>query len=179
MWGLLFVSQLALAWSPASYSIPNCPAYALKSENGGNPGNIQGNNNAEVLGWKTSTENTFEARAHVQGHIVRIDPDRNDHKHFAIQIGPDSGDTVEIVYNEDFGSVPAPTLGLAVEACGDYITSSGPSSGPNGEVYPASPDGALVHWVHMAPGHSGHNSGYLVMGGVLTGQDPQHAGPRP
>ena len=171
---LLLFTQVALAWGPNSNTVPNCPAYALKSENGGNPGSISGNNNSQVLEWKSEAQNQFEARGHVQGQIVRVYPDRNGHEHFAIQIGPNPTDTVEIIYNQDFGPVPAPTVGLPVEACGDYITSVGPSPGPNGQTYPASPDGALIHWVHMAPGRSGHNSGYLVVGGVLTGQQGPH-----
>jgi hypothetical protein len=164
----------AQAWEPDSATLPDCPAYAKKLQYQGKPYNLVSNNNSQVLGWKSAAQNQFEGRAHVQGAIVRVYPDRNGHHHFAIQIGPDAGDTVEIVYNEDFGPTPPPAVGMQVEACGDYITSVGPSSGPNGEVYPASPDGALVHWVHMAPPRSNHTSGYLVLGGVLTGQEPEH-----
>jgi hypothetical protein len=163
----------------ATDAIPNCPAVALKQENSGNPGSLA-INNAQVLQWKRTTENQRHERGHVQGNVVRVYPDRNGHEHFAIQIGPDQAhDTVEIIYNQDFGAVPDPQVGMAVEACGDYITSTAPSPGPNGQVYPASPDGAIVHWVHMAPDRSGHHSGFLMVNGVLTGQDPSHAGPRP
>ena len=161
---LLAFAQLALA-----SGVPICPAFSLKSENGGNPGNIPGNNNSQVLDWKAASKNQFGGRGHVQGHVVRVYPDRNGHNHFAIQIGPKDTDTLEVVYNQQFGAVPTPTVGIQVEACGDYITSVAPSPGPGGVTYPASPDGALIHWVHMAPARSGHNSGYLVVGGVVTG----------
>jgi hypothetical protein len=170
--GLFLAAQLGVAQD----AIPSCPAYRLRQENSGNPGSL-GVNNAQVLAWKQAAVNQQTDRGHVQGNVVRIYPDRNGHEHFAIQIGPNSSDTIEIIYNQEFGTVPPVSVGIPVEACGDYITSTGPSPGPNGQTYPASPDGALIHWVHMAPGSSGHHSGYLVVNGVLTGQDAQHAPP--
>lgn len=171
---LLAMLQLGLVASSAQAAYDSsklvCPAFALKSENGGNPGNIEGNNNDQVLRWKATSKNQFHARARVQGKVVRIYPDRNGHEHFSIQIGPKSGDTIEVVYNQNFGAVPEPEVGMDVEACGDYITSTGPAPAPGGKTYPASPDGAIIHWVHFAPSRSGHTSGYLVVGGVLTGQ---------
>ena len=135
---LLLVSQLASAMEPGDGSVPNCPAYQLKSQNGGDPG-VLPVNNSQVLQWKSAAQNQFTDRGHVQGNVVRVYPDRNGHSHFAIQIGSGAADTVEIIYNQDFGDVPTPSVGTSVEACGDYITSVGPSPGPNGEVIPLRP----------------------------------------
>jgi hypothetical protein len=172
-WGL-YGSGLSFAGD----AIPVCPEFTLRAQNGGNPGDLRVNND-EVLKWKTSTENQFHARGHVTGTIAKIYPDRNGHEHFSIKIGPNDTDTVEIIYNQSFGQMVEPRVGMPVEACGDYITSSAPSPGPAGVTYPASPDGALIHWVHLAPPRSGHHSGYVMINGMLTGQDTAHAGPRP
>jgi hypothetical protein len=159
---------LGSAVAQATDALPSCPAYRMKNDNGGVPGNLP-LNNEQVLKWKTTTQNTFVDRGHVKGEIVAVYDDRNGHEHFSLKIGPNPTDTVEIVFNQNFGKVPDPKPGMPVEACGDYITSTGPSPAPGGETYPASPDGALVHWVHSAT-HGGHNSGYLMVNGVLTGQ---------
>lgn len=177
--GFLLLSQLAMAMD----AVPSCPAFALKQQNGGDPGSLPVNND-QVLRWKRageqdSSNNNYHDRGHVQGTVVQVYPDRNGHNHFSVKVGPDANDTVEVVYNQDFGSVPDPQVGMPVEACGDYITSVAPTPGPSGQTYPASPDHALIHWVHMAPARSGHNSGFLVVNGVLTGQDAGNAGPRP
>jgi hypothetical protein len=127
--------------------------------------------NAKVIAWKSTTQNQFQARAHLQGPIKQVYPDHSGHHHFEIQL--DDADTIEIIFNEDFGAVPTLHAGMQVEACGDYITSIA-QSGP----YPASPDGAIVHWVHMSPNLSRHPSGYLVIDSVLYGQDISHAGPK-
>lgn len=177
-----FIGALALGSVQGSLAlateVPICPEYALKSQNGGNPGNL-GINNDTVLKWKSDSPNQYHDRGHVEGKIVRVYPDKNGHEHFSIQIGSGAGETLEIIYNQEFGAMPQPTVGMDVEACGDYITSTAPSPGPNGQTYPASPDGAILHWVHMAPARSGHHSGFVVIDGVLTGQDPDHASPRP
>lgn len=124
-------------------------------------------NNAQVLHWESSTPNQFLARAHVTGQIVGLYPDHSGHKHFSIQIGPNSSDRLEVVYNQDFGNNVDPQIGDEVEACGDYITSTA-QSGP----YPPSPDGAIIHWVHSAPDPAKHPSGFLMINGVLYGQGP-------
>ena len=76
-------------------------------------------------------------------------------------------DTIEVIYNNQFGAMPRLAPGQIVEACGDYIT----SNRPNGH-YPASPDGAILHWVHFNPADQGHEDGYVVVDGRLTGQTP-------
>jgi hypothetical protein len=122
--------------------------------------------NAQVLKWKRSTPNQYHDRAHVDGSVSRVFPDRNSHEHFEIQIGPNRDDVLEVVYNKAFGPMPEPTPGMRVEACGDYITSTA-QAGP----YPPSPSGALIHWVHRNPRNSGHEHGWLVMQGKLVGFD--------
>jgi hypothetical protein len=172
------LSVFGVATAFAADQVPDCPAFALKSQNGGDPGSLEVNND-QVIEWKRTTDNQYHDRGHVKGQIVQVYPDKNGHEHFAIQIGPGKEDTLEIIYNQDFGSVPDPQVGMDVEACGDYITSTAPAPGPGNVTYPASPDSAILHWVHMAPQRSGHNSGFLWIDGVLTGQDPGHAPPKP
>ena len=136
-------------------------------------------NNSQVLHWKRTTSNQFQERGHIQGTLSVVYPDRNGHKHMQVQIGHalsastflNSEDVIEVIYNEDFGKLPKLQTGMVVEACGDYITSTA-QSGP----YPPSPDGAIVHWVHMNPSHVGHPAGYLVLDGVIYGQNVAGAG---
>jgi hypothetical protein len=78
-----------------------------------------------------------------------------------------------VIYNEQFGAVPATRAGDQFEACGDYITSNAPSG-----QYPASPDGAIVHWIHQSPNPKSHDSGYLIVNGVVCGQNAAGAGPK-
>jgi hypothetical protein len=129
-------------------------------------------NNEQVLQWKTSTQNQFLGRARVQGQILAVYPDHSGHHHFEIQLGNAKTDTLEVVFNESFGATPALHSGMQVEACGDYITSIAPAG-----RYPASPDGAIMHWVHASPNPTSHPSGYLVIDGTLYGQDTANAGP--
>lgn len=118
--------------------------------------------NDQVLEWKKTTRNLFKDRTHVIGYVVKIYPDRNDHNHFSIQIGDGKSDTLEVVYNKDFGKLPALRLGDEVEACGDYITST------KAGKYPVSPDRAIIHWVHSA-NKDFHQDGFLIINGVLYG----------
>ncbi len=79
-----------------------------------------------------------------------------------------------MIYNEDFGVLPDLNKDSVAQACGDYITSTD-RSGP----YPASPDGAIIHWIHMNPRNVGHPSGFLIIDNVLYGKDYENAGPKP
>ncbi len=127
----------------------------------------KGNNlpvdNAQAVAYKTSTANGSTSRAHVAGPITKIYPDKNGHNHFEISLGNASGDTLEVVYNISFGALPALAVGMNAEACGDFINSNGPENG-----YPASPDGALIHWIHKT--NSGHPGGFTIIDGNLYGQ---------
>ena len=125
--------------------------------------------NEQVLKWKSTTQNQFLSRAHVSGIIENIYPSRNGHDHFQIRIGPNAGETLEMVYNQSFGGLGSLVPGTSVEACGDYITSNAPT-----QNYEASPDGAILHWIHRSQNPSRHPSGYLILNGTLYGQGPGH-----
>ena len=119
----------------------------------------------QVIKWKHTTANQFLARAHVQGKIGQIFSDKNGHKHFELQMDNHTDDTVEIVYSLAFGVLPTLKSGMNVEACGDYITSTGQTGS-----FPPSPDGAILHWVHKNPKDHGHDSGFVAIDGVTYGQ---------
>lgn len=155
----VFLGSLT-AW--AADVVPPCPAYNHNLPI----------NNEQVLHWKRTTPNQFRERAHIEGPVVQVYPDKNGHQHFEIQVGKYAEDTIEVIYNKDFGPIPTPAIGMMVEACGDYITSTAQSG-----AYPPSPAGAIIHWIHMNPAMRGHDPGFLMMDGSLYGQDAEHAGP--
>ena len=158
-----FVLLLSRAGFSADTTIPDCLA-------GGLP---LANNNVQVLQWKTSTNNQYRNRGHVTGTIEQVYPNKNGHAHFEIQMGETATDNLEVIYNESFGALPELKVGMNIEACGDYITSTA-QSGP----YPASPTGAIIHWIHRSPDLKKHDSGYLAIDGALYGQDAENAGPK-
>ncbi len=127
-------------------------------------------NNAQVLRWKTTTENQFLARGHIRGTLLtqyrHVGSGRSSHTHFSVQIGSSARDSIEIVYNDEFGELPRLRRGMKVEACGDYITASEQAG-----HYPPSPDGAIVHWTHVNPNGGNHEDGYVEIDGKLYGQD--------
>ena len=131
-------------------------------------------NNANVLQWKSSTHNQYRNRAHINGTLIKSYPDHSGHDHFEVQIGDQSKDTVEVIYNEEFGAIPDIPQGATFEACGDYITANSQAGG-----YPPSPDGAIVHWVHQSPNPGRHDSGFLIINGQLYGQGASGVGPKP
>lgn len=130
-------------------------------------------NNTAVIQWKNNTQNQYRNRAHIQGTLVKVFPDQSGHHHYEIQIGSSQTDLIEVIYNEQFGPVPNVTVGAQVEACGDYITSNTPAG-----HFPASPDGAIIHWVHKSPNPKAHDSGFIVFNGVVCGQNSSGAGPK-
>jgi hypothetical protein len=140
-----------------SAAVPQCLAYNRDLPE----------NNAQVLHWKRTTKNQFRERGHIVGTITAVFPDHSGHDHIEVTIGSREGDTIEIIYNEDFGEVPNPVLGMNVEACGDYITATQDTG-----RYPKSPDNAILHWVHMNPKSVGHAAGFLMVDGNLYGQQP-------
>lgn len=125
-------------------------------------------NNEHVLKLKKTTPNQTLSRAYVQGTYIQAysDPSNGQHDHFSIQIGRTAQkvDRLEVVYNVEFGRLPRLQPGDTVEACGDYITSSAPT-----DRYRASPDDAIIHWVHENPRGKGHESGFLRINGVVYG----------
>ncbi len=152
--GLLATFVLSLGSVAFADTVPDCQA-------GGQSLTV---NDAQVLIWKQTTANQFRGRAHIQGTLQKIYPDHSGHHHFQVKIGTGADDTIEVIYNEAFGLLPAYQVGSQIEACGDYITSNQRSG-----HLPASPDGAIVHWVHKAPA-GGHDSGYLAIDGTVCGQ---------
>lgn len=120
--------------------------------------------NETVLNWKSNTRNQYRNRAYVRGHLLYIYPDQNGHYHYQVQIGANNKDTIEIIYNKGFGTIPKNILGATFLACGDYITSNAPT-----EKYPASPDGAIIHWVHRSQNTSKHDSGFVVINNITYG----------
>ena len=153
---LVFTSaQLALATD----AIPNCD----------NRGSILPIDNQNALNMEKTTANQFTTQAHVEGTVTAIYPNHSGHQHFAIQLGSDSSQGIEVVYDMAFGNLPALQVGQTVEACGEFINSFAATS-----QYPPSPMGAIIHWVHIndstKPG--AHPSGFLVIDGQLCGQNP-------
>jgi hypothetical protein len=125
-------------------------------------------NNQQVITWKTSTKNQYLDRGFVEGQVVQALVDRGSHLHIEVNLDPSSNDRanhIELVYNKSFGKVPAFRRGSQVAACGDYITSS-----KDTPRYKKSPVDAIIHWIHMSPKPERHESGFLMLDGVLTGQ---------
>jgi len=129
-----------------------------------NHGQVLPIDNEQVLQWKSSTQNQFHSRGNVSGTVDEVFHDQTGHRHFSLKIGSGPEDHIEVIYNEQFGQMPEPSVGDNAEACGDYITATSASGG-----YPPSPDGALIHWVHRSPNPSAHDSGFVIINGVVYG----------
>ncbi len=131
--------------------------------------------NARILELKRTTKNLYLDRAYVQGVITVAPTVQNGHDHFAIKIGPGATDTIEIIYNKEFGGMTPMKIGQTISVCGDYITSNASGGG-----YPPSPDGAIIHWIHFNPGtRSGsatHAHGFVMNGASLIGFDEAPSG---
>jgi len=167
-----FAGQAALAQGHShrgKTTVPGNGQDGMSTQSGSfcpdNNGNNIPINNSQVLQWKTSTHNQFLARAHVKGVVMDVYPDHSGHNHFAIDLDSNPNDGLEVVYNISFGDIPGVNVGDMVEACGDYITSDEATS-----QYPASPMGAIIHWIHRNPSGQGHPSGFLIINGQLYGQ---------
>lgn len=120
--------------------------------------------NDQALQWKASKASGFQSRALIQGTVDEVFSDQTGHRHFSVKIGTHNDDHIEVIYNESFGAMPLPHTGDNAEACGDFIVATQQNGG-----YPPSPDGALVHWVHKNPNRGRHDSGFVVLNGVLYG----------
>lgn len=128
--------------------------------------------NARVVDLERNTPNQYKTQGHVRGLLTEVYADHTNHKHFAIEFEGIPGAGIEVVYNETFGRLPRLSPGMLVEACGEYITANKPAG-----HYPASPMGAIIHWVHINPnqGFDAHPSGFVMLDGVLYGQDATRA----
>jgi hypothetical protein len=122
--------------------------------------------NEQALQWKATQSSGFQTRALLSGTVDEVFPDHSGHRHFSIKIGPQANDHIEVIYNESFGAMPLPQTGDLVQACGDFIVATQQNNG-----YPPSPDGALIHWVHKNPHSGGHENGFVVLSGVVYGNN--------
>jgi hypothetical protein len=153
---------LSILLSVVLVSFPSAYAYLDNAElplcfDGDNEVQVD---NEQILKYKRDTRNQFQARGYIQGKILAMPDVINDHDHFAISIGSGPRDTIEVIYNRDreFGPMPNVNVGDEIVVCGDYITSSAKSG-----RYEASPQGAIIHWVHYNPGNrnSKHEHGFI------------------
>ncbi len=160
----ILVGLFSLSFSLAALAAPPC---------------LDGNrempiDNDRVLELKRSTPNQFHARARIEGVVAALYRDTTNHDRFSVQIGPNRNDTIEIVYNQEFGALPynMPT-GAPVEVCGDFINSF-----ERAGRYPPSPDGAIIHWVHASNNPQKHPHGYVILDGREYGGDSWGGGSR-
>lgn len=149
IWGALLLSM-----SGAAIAAPNCL-------DRGQPLPID---NEKVLELKEKTNSGFRARARVEGQVGIVYEDKTGHDHFQIFIGRNNSDTLEVIYNQEFGRLPDLSEGIMVEACGDFINAKTRNGG-----YPPSPDGAIIHWVHASDNVGKHPDGYVMIEGRYYG----------
>jgi hypothetical protein len=126
---------------------------------------VLGVQNQQVLEWKRTTPDQTLKRALIHGVVIQMYPNKTGHTHFAISIDGDSYGDIEVIYNDEFGRLPAIRPGMQVIACGDYIT-----VGPKARL--PSPMGAIIHWLHFNPGDRDggrHKHGFLVIDGKTYG----------
>jgi hypothetical protein len=122
-------------------------------------------NESKVLAWRDFTDNKFTGRALIRGFIVRLMEDRQNHVHFEVDFDGNlttTDDRIEVVYSTKFGPVPDNRAGDELIACGDFVRDS------------YSPLKAVIHWLHRNPTKNGvraHDHGYLIINGVLAGQN--------
>ncbi|MDR3608613.1 MAG: DUF3465 domain-containing protein [Oligoflexia bacterium] len=137
-------------------------------------GHVMAVDDGQVLQLKQSEPNGWRGRGNVDGTVIQVEPDHSGHNHFIVQIGPNAQtDIIEIIYNYDFGDLPAVQVGMEIQACGDFIESTA-QNGP----YPPSPAGAILHWVHVDPAHR-HPDGFVMINGAVYGSDTTNAGHGP
>ncbi len=126
--------------------------------------------NARALRFKTEQKNGALTRAYISGKVISAPSKQNDHDHFAISIGSGSTDTVEVIYNKEFGGMPDVQAGDDIIVCGDFINSFARTG-----HYQPSPEGAIIHWVHFNPGERAnsmdHAHGFILLGKDLVGFD--------
>lgn len=163
---------LSIVFSSVGFLVPSAHAYLPNAKmpvclDGPNEMRID---NARVLKFKATTKNQYLDRGFVEGRVLETPDVQNDHDHFVISIGPGKRDTLEIVYNTEFGAMPPMKIGDPIVVCGDYITSIAKAGG-----YDASSEGAIMHWIHFNPGtrssSSRHEHGFVMLGSNLVGFD--------
>lgn len=124
--------------------------------------------NEQVMQWKVSTPDQTIKRALIEGTVTQRFSDHSGHVHFAINIDIKPEGDIEVIYNNNFGSLPSIQVGMRVIACGDYITVGPRARRP-------SPMGAIIHWVHYNPGDRDggkHKHGFLIINEKPFGTSP-------
>ncbi len=125
--------------------------------------------NEAVLKLKETAPLGVPIRAFISGTVTRVfdrtvsKKTKNSHARFEMQIGDESSEVIEVIYNLSFGEMPAAPVGAEVSACGDFINSHSPNNG-----YQASPSGAIIHWVHKSNSDR-HENGFVAINNVLYG----------
>ncbi len=163
---IFFTFLAALVLAPAAQaggynSLPVCED---------NRGRAMQPNNEQVLAWKTSTPNQYTDRGFITGTLVGVLLDKGSHLRLDVFVGPDRtggrNTDIELVYNRAFGDVRSQLRpGMQVAACGDFINAFAPTG-----RYPASPVGAILHWIHKKMRGS-HPNGFMMIDGQLYGQE--------
>lgn len=126
---------------------------------------MQNYNNEQVIAWKKSTPNAWQGRGFVSGAVLEVVDGTPGHFRFVVKIGPMTNDLLEVVYNSAFGQLPDLRSGTPVSICGDFINAFQRSG-----RYPASPAGAIIHWVHGSNSNR-HEDGFVAVNGKIYGQD--------
>lgn len=118
-------------------------------------------NEGQVIEWLSSKgQKRFISRAHIQGIIVRMIEDRQNHIHLEVDMDTDLNtktDRVEVIFNTNFGTLPQFRPNDPIIACGDFVL----------DKY--SPLKGVIHWLHLNPKNKGHEHGFLVINGVMVG----------
>ena len=135
-------------------------------------GRVLSVDNERVVDLKKNAPLGRAIRAHVSGRVTQVFADRSNHAHFEIELDASKAERLEVVYSEDFGQMPNPSVGAVVQACGDFINAYAKQNG-----YPPSPSGAIIHWVHQSNGGP-HDSGFVILDNVVYGTGADSKGPR-
>ena len=126
-------------------------------------------NEEQVLSWRENLDKKFKGRAFVRGLLVGVIEDRQNHLHFEVDLDQNlesKKDRIEVVYNTEFGALSDYRSGDEVILCGDYLND------------PYSPLTAVIHWLHINPNSNNHEHGFLILNGVLAGQENSKASSR-
>src|SRR5437868_1410034 len=81
-------------------------------------------NNEQVLQLKKTAKDPVRSRAHLQGKVVKVLPTHDGNARFAVKIGPQVDDVVEVFYSGRFSPSPKIKKGIEVEACGEVFANT-------------------------------------------------------
>lgn len=119
-------------------------------------------NDNRLLLYRDEMEKKFTARGFIKGTLISVIEDRQKHVHFEVDLDEDlqtTDDRLEVIYNTKFGPLPEFNAGDEIIACGDFV------------VDPYSPHGAVLHWLHSSPELKKHEHGYLMINGIIAGNE--------